>query len=135
MIAELREDEAAAAIALWQAAGLTHLWNGPAEDIAAALAHPTATIFAAHDEAGTLVGTVMAGYDGHRGWLYLLAVAESERGRGTGAALVQAAEAWLKGLGAPGVRLLVYEGNAAARAFYEAIGYERADLVAYGRKF
>src|ERR1700761_5100739 len=94
-VTHLRPDEAPAAIALWQAAGLVQLWNDPGADIAAALNCPTATILAAHDEAGALTGTVMAGYDGHRGWLYYVASDPARRGQGIGAALMKTAEDWL----------------------------------------
>jgi ribosomal protein S18 acetylase RimI-like enzyme len=84
MIARLCEGEISAAIALWEAAGLAHPWNNSMRDIRLALGCPTAAILAAHDDTGALTGTVMAGFDGHRGWLYSLAVAESARGSGVG---------------------------------------------------
>lgn len=134
-IARLREDEAPAAIALWQAAGLAHPWNDPARDIALALGCPTATILAAHDPDGRLIGTVMTGFDGHRGWIYALAVAAGERGMGLGAALVAAAEAFLRGQGAPTIRLMVRRDNAQVAGFYEALGYECGDFLVFGKRF
>lgn len=134
MIIRLRPDETAAAIALWQAAGLVRLWNDPRADIAAALACPTATILAAHDEAGALTGTVMAGYDGHRGWLYYLASDPARRGQGIGAALVKAAEDWLHGQGARVIRLMVRAGNEQVAAFYDGQGYERGDFMVFGKR-
>ena len=133
-ITRLREDETAAAIALWQAAGLVQLWNDPGADIAAALNCPTATILAAHDEAGALTGTVMAGYDGHRGWLYYVASDPARRGEGIGAALVQAAEQWLAGQRARVVRLMVRAENERVAAFYDAQGYERGDFLVFGKR-
>jgi ribosomal protein S18 acetylase RimI-like enzyme len=135
VITTLREDEISAAIALWQAAGLAHPWNDPTRDVRLALDGPTSTILAAHDETGELTGTVMAGFDGHRGWLYSLAVAESERGRGLGAELVAAAEAFLRAQGAPVIRLMVRRDNAAVAGFYEAIGYEQGDFLLFGKRF
>lgn len=134
MIERLRDDEIPAAIALWQAAGLAHPWNDSARDIELALACPTATILAAHDEGGALVGTVMAGFDGHRGWLYSLAVADSQRGRGVGGALVRTAEEWLKGQGAPVIRLMVRADNEGVGAFYESVGYERGEFLVFGKR-
>jgi ribosomal protein S18 acetylase RimI-like enzyme len=134
MITRLRGDEIPTAIALWRAAGLAYPWNDPAHDIALALARPTATILAAHDEAGALIGTVMAGYDGHRGWLYSLAVVEGARGEGLGGRLVAAAEAFLIAQGAPTIRLMVRAENAGVAAFYESIGYERGDFVVFGKR-
>ena len=135
MIARLREDEIPAAIALWQEAGLAHPWNDPTRDIRLALDCPTATILAAHNAQGALTGTVMAGFDGHRGWLYSLAVAESERGKGLGAELVAAAESFLRAQGAPVIRLMVRRDNEAVAGFYEAIGYERGDFLLFGKRF
>lgn len=134
MIERLRDDEIPAAIALWQAAGLAHPWNDSARDIELALACPTATILAAHDEGGALVGTVMAGFDGHRGWLYSLAVADSQRGKGVGGALVRTAEEWLKGQGAPVIRLMVRADNEGVGAFYESVGYERGEFLVFGKR-
>ena len=134
MIAPLRADETAAAIALWKAAGLTRSWNDPAADIAAALACPASDILAARDDAGTLVGTVMVGFDGHRGWLYYLAVAEARLGEGFGRALIQFAEAWLAERGAPKAQLMIREDNAAVAGFYAAFGYERSEVMVLGKR-
>jgi len=133
-ITRLRPDEAPAAIALWQAAGLVQLWNDPAADIAAALNCPTATILAAHDEDGALTGTVMAGYDGHRGWLYYVASDPARRGQGIGAALMKAAEDWLAGQGARVIRLMVRAENEQIAAFYDGLGYERGDFLVFGKR-
>lgn len=135
MIGRLSDDEIPAAVALWHAAELVRPWNDPRADIEAALACPTATIFAARDAAGTLSGTVMAGYDGHRGWLYYLATDPAQRGQGIGAALVAAGEAWLREQGAPAVRLMIRAENARVARFYEALGYERGDVLNYGKRF
>jgi ribosomal protein S18 acetylase RimI-like enzyme len=135
MIERLRDDEIPAAIALWQAAGLAHPWNDSARDAALALGCPTATILAAHDGEGALVGTVMAGFDGHRGWLYSLAVADSQRGQGVGTALIRAAEDFLRAQGAPVIRLMVRAGSENVSAFYEAAGYELGDFLVFGKRF
>ncbi len=100
-IAPLPLEEADAAAALWEAAGLTRPWNDPVADIRAALAYPSSTVLAGRDGDGRLIATVMAGYDGHRGWLYYLAVADSRRGEGIGRIMVGAAERWLAAQGAP----------------------------------
>jgi ribosomal protein S18 acetylase RimI-like enzyme len=119
-------------IALWHACGLTRPWNDPAADFAAALATPTSTILIVRDE-GALTGSVMAGFDGHRGWIYYLAVAPDARRSGIGRAMMAAAEAWLRGQGAPKMQLMVREGNQAALDFYATLGLERQDVVTLGR--
>jgi len=132
-INELAPEEANAAIALWEEAGLIRSWNDPQADIAAALACPTSTILAARD-GGRLIGTVMAGYDGHRGWLYYVACAADQRRTGLGRALVDAAEHWLAAQGARVIRLMVRAENEAVTGFYQALGYEHGEMIVMGKR-
>jgi len=122
----------AAVIALWQAAGLTRLWNDPGADFDLALGNPTSTVLLAR-EGEALVGSVMAGFDGHRGWVYYLATDPDHLKRGVGRMLMAAAEGWLRQLGCPRIRLMVRGENLAARGFYRAIGYDDQDVVTLGR--
>ena len=121
-------------VALWEAAGLTRPWNDPRGDFDLALATPTSTILLAEADVG-LVGSVMVGFDGHRGWVYYLATAPERRGQGVGRALMTAAEDWLKAQGSPQIHLMVRGDNAAARGFYDALGYELQDVVTIGKRF
>ena len=82
---------------------------------------------------GTLVGTVMAGYDGVRGWIHRLAVRGSARRTGVGTALLGAAEAGLQAMGCPKVNLQVRARNAAVVAFYEAAGYRVEDNISMAK--
>lgn len=127
LIAEIDPADSDAVIALWEEAGLTRPWNPPAADLRRALDTATSTVLGAVVD-GRLVGTVMAGHDGHRGWVYYLAVAETERGAGLGRRLMQAAETWLLGQGAVKVQLMVRETNAAVVGFYDRLGYADADV-------
>lgn len=124
----LAESEIPAAAALWAAAGLTRPWNDPITDARRALTGPASTILAAHRD-GALIGTVMTGHDGHRGWVYYLAVAATERGNGIGAQLMRAAEQWCAAAGAPRLNLMVRAGNAAVLGFYDRLGYRASDVV------
>ncbi len=81
-----------------------------------------------------IIGTVMTGFEGHRGWVYYLAVDPAHRGAGLGRLLMTAAEAWLKAQGAPKLQLMVRADNAAALGFYERLGLERQDVVVLGRR-
>lgn len=110
-------------MALWREAGLTRPWNDPDADIDRAVTHGASTLFVACRD-GEIVGSVMCGYDGHRGWVYYLAAALPERRRGTGAALMAAAEGWLLERGCPKIELMVRDSNGQALAFYDALGYE-----------
>lgn len=127
-VGELAPAEAEAAVALWRACGLTRPWNDAHADLKLALATPTATILAGRVD-GTLVATIMAGFDGHRGWVYYLAVSPDHQRAGHGAAMMRAAEAWLCDRGVPKLNLMVRGDNAAATGFYQAIGYDRSDVI------
>ncbi len=81
----------------------------------------------------TLTGTIVAGYDGYRGWLYHLAVDPVWRGRGHGRRLVEAAEAALRRLGCPKINLQVRSTNAGVVGFYERLGFGREAHVDMGK--
>lgn len=132
MIGDLRADEIEAAVALWEAAGLVRPWNDPRADIRLSLASPASTVLAGR-AGGALVATAMTGCDGHRGWVYYLAVRPDHRGLGWGRRMMAAAEAWASGRGAPRLNLMVRAENAATRAFYERIGYRLSDVVVLQR--
>jgi ribosomal protein S18 acetylase RimI-like enzyme len=119
-------------IALWGACGLTRPWNDPAADFARAVAGPASAILLLR-EGDALVASVMLGFDGHRGWVYYLAVAPERRLAGLGRTMMDAAEAWLRARGAPKIQLMVREDNGAALGFYEALGLERQKVVTLGR--
>jgi ribosomal protein S18 acetylase RimI-like enzyme len=119
-------------LGLWRACGLTRPWNDPHADFALALGSPSATVLVARTE-GALAGTVMVGFDGHRGWVYYLAVGSDRQRGGVGLALMAAAEDWLRAQGCPKVQLMVREDNAAALGFYQALGLERQAVVVLGR--
>jgi ribosomal protein S18 acetylase RimI-like enzyme len=82
---------------------------------------------------GLLVGTVMGGYDGHRGWVYSLAVCPEVRLRGIGRALMQHIERELADRGCPKVNLQVLASYAATVAFYEKLGYAVEERVSMGK--
>jgi len=82
---------------------------------------------------GKVVGTVMAGFDGHRGWLYSLAVRQSHRRAGIGGLLVREAEHRLARLGCGKVNLQVRAENAAVAAFYRRLGYAVEERVSMGK--
>ncbi|KHL26023.1 acetyltransferase [Croceibacterium mercuriale] len=115
--------DAATVIALWHACELTRPWNDPAADFARAIAGPTSTVLLL-EHGGAAVGTVMAGYDGHRGWLYYIGVLPAYQRRGHARALVDAACQALAAQGCPKVELMVRHGNPAA-ALYARLGWER----------
>jgi len=122
-----------AVVALWESCGLVRAWNDPRRDIARKLAvQPELFLVAVDGE--TIAGTVMAGYEGHRGWINYLAVSPSRRGEGIGRALMAEAERLLLELGCPKVNLQVRAGNDEALAFYAALGYTPDAAVSLGRR-
>ena len=122
-----------AVIALWQACDLTRPWNDPVADFDRALATSMSDILVFHDR-DVLIASVMVGYDGHRGWVYYLAVHPEHRRKGLGRDMMVAAEAWLRGRDAPKIQLMVRSDKADVIAFYEAFGMERQDVVTLGRR-
>jgi ribosomal protein S18 acetylase RimI-like enzyme len=122
-----------AVVALWETVGLTRPWNDPHRDIARKLQVRPEWLLVA-EAAGEVVGTVMAGYDGHRGWINYLAVSPTRRRSGLGRALMAATERILAEAGCPKVNLQLRSGNDEALAFYEALGYGRDDVVSLGKR-
>jgi ribosomal protein S18 acetylase RimI-like enzyme len=107
--------------------------NDPATTIRKKLAVERELFFVAVSD-GAVVGTVMGGYDGHRGWVYAVAVRPSFRRRGIGAALIRRLEAALAGRGCLKVNLQVRASNAAAVAFYERLGYAVEERVSMDKR-
>ncbi len=81
-----------------------------------------------------VVGTIMAGYDGHRGWIYSVAVAPACRRQGIGARLVSSAEHALTRKGCMKINLQIMEGNEGVAAFYASLGYSVEQRVSMGKR-
>jgi ribosomal protein S18 acetylase RimI-like enzyme len=106
--------------------------NDPVASIERKVCAQDSLFFVAVDEQ-QVVGTVMAGYDGHRGWIYSLGVASTHQRSGIGSQLVQHAETVLARRGCPKVNLQVRADNAAVTAFYESLGYSVEQRVSMGK--
>jgi ribosomal protein S18 acetylase RimI-like enzyme len=132
-IAPLSPARYEAAVALWREAGLTRPWNDPIDDLQRAAAQSGSTVLAA-TEGDRLLATAMVGHDGHRGWVYYVAVTPVARGRGLGRAIMQACEHWLAQRGVPKLNLMVRGDNAAAIAFYASLGYRQDDVVVLAKR-
>jgi ribosomal protein S18 acetylase RimI-like enzyme len=132
-IGSLEPRRSADAVALWQAAGLTRPWNDPRADLERALAGPSSTVLAGLQD-GRLIATAMVGHDGHRGWVYYLAVAADARGAGHGRAMMAACETWLRGRAIPKLELMIRHDNHAVAAFYAALGYGTEDVIVMSRR-
>ncbi|MDR6409653.1 GNAT family acetyltransferase [Paraburkholderia terricola] len=127
-----------AVVALWQEAfpeyrDVTRPQRNPHLSIANKLATQPELFFVAV-LGGRIVGTVMGGYDGHRGWLYSLAVDASLRRHGIGTRLVAHVETALTERGCPKLNLQVLSAKADVRAFYEALGYRADAVISLGKR-
>ncbi|TGD98681.1 GNAT family acetyltransferase [Methylobacterium nonmethylotrophicum] len=125
---EIEDADVPAVIVLWHESGVARPWNDPATDIAFARRGPHGTVLVAEID-GRVVASAMAGEDGHRGWLYYVAVAPDQQGTGLGRRMVAAAEAWLAARGVWKVQLLVRRENAAVLGFYDHLGYRDTNSV------
>ena len=122
-----------AVIALWRRCDLTRPWNDPRKDILRKLA-VRPDLFLVGTVCDTVAATVMAGYDGHRGWLNCLAVDPAHQRQGLGRAMVAAAEQLLAASGCPKINLQVRTTNLAVIAFYQRLGYAIDDVVSLGKR-
>jgi len=122
-----------AVVALWRECGLVRPWNDPVKDIARKLTvQPELFLVGTLD--GRVVATIMAGFEGHRGWINYLAVAPACQRRGYATALMERAEQGLLQAGCPKVSLQVRRGNDAAGRFYDSLGFVTDDVVCYGKR-
>lgn len=132
-IREFLEADRQSVIALWQHCGLTRPWNDPFTDIDLAVREPNAALLiGVADE--TIIASLMVGFDGHRGWVYYLAVEPGWQRRGIGRGMMRAAEDWLKARDAPKIQLMVRHDNGAALGFYKALGYVVQETTVLGRR-
>lgn len=108
--------------------------NNPARDIKLKQqVQPELFLVAIMD--GQLVGTAMAGFDGHRGWVYYLGVDPDFQRQRIGTALMKRVEDKLIGIGCPKLNLQIRANNAEMQAFYESLGYDIEDRLSMGKKF
>jgi len=131
---EVADADVAQVVALWETCGLTRPWNDPWLDIADARRTPTSTVLVGV-VGDRVVSSVLAGHDGHRGWLYYVAVDPEEQRSGLGRATVAAAEDWLRAAGARKVQLMVRASNAQVVGFYDRLGYADQETVVLGKWF
>ena len=128
----LQKDEAGV-IALWQKTGLTRSWNDPKKDIIRKL-KVQADWFLVAEQDRKIIASVMAGYDGHRGWINYLAVDPSVQGKGIASKLMQYVEKELEEFGCPKINLQIRKGNQSVMEFYQKIGYQQDDVVSFGKR-
>ena len=128
-----RESDQGAVVALWLESRLVRPWNDPVKDIHRKL-RVQRDLFLVGTLDSRLVATVMAGYEGHRGWINYLAVAKECRKQGIGRRLMGEAEARLRAAGCPKISLQIRSSNAEAVAFYRSLGFSMDDVVSMGKR-
>lgn len=128
---QARDEEAV--VALWSRCGLLRPWNDPRKDIARKQ-RVQPELFLVCKLEDQLVGSVMAGYDGHRGWINYLAVDPLFRRRGLGRKLLAEAEQQLRALGCSRINLQIRRENVEAIAFYERLGFSEDAVVSFGKR-
>jgi ribosomal protein S18 acetylase RimI-like enzyme len=133
LIRPFETSDEAAVVALWRAAGLTRPWNDPHADIRRKQAVQP-ELFVVGEVDGEIVATAMAGYDGHRGSVYYLAVSPAHQRCGYGRAVMVEIERRLEALGCPKLNLMVRHDNRGAIGFYERLGYDAAAVVTLGKR-
>ena len=128
-----RNEDEDAVVQLWKQCGLVVAHNNPHKDIRRKLAAQP-DLFLVGTDQDRIVATVMAGYEGHRGWLNYLAVDPSCQRSGLGRRMVDAAEKRLRALGCPKINLQVRRSNASVMEFYRRIGFVEDDVASMGKR-
>jgi ribosomal protein S18 acetylase RimI-like enzyme len=124
----------AAVVDLWSTVfGYASARNRPSLVIDKKLGEEDGLFFVAEDRAGVVIGSVMGGYDGHRGWIYSLAVAPARQRGGIGGALMEHVEKALADRGCVKINLQILEGNAGVVAFYEKLGFVAEPRISMGK--
>ncbi|MCP4584207.1 MAG: GNAT family acetyltransferase [candidate division Zixibacteria bacterium] len=127
------DDDEEAIAALWREVFPgSPAWNDPKTDIRRKLEiQPELFLVAIIDS--NPIGTAMAGYDGHRGWVYYVAVKPKYRRQGIGEALMRKIERGLKQIGCPKLNLQVRADNDEVVAFYKKLGYKVEPRISMGK--
>jgi len=120
-------------VQLWKDCNLVVPWNDPLRDIRCKLRVQPA-LFLVGFVSGEFSATVMAGYEGHRGWLNYLAVAPRFRRQGLGRNMVAEAEARLREMGCPKINIQIRTSNTEVIEFYRRIGFKPDDVVSMGKR-
>lgn len=132
-IRPFKADDESAVIELWNQCDLLRPWNDPRRDIQRKLS-VNPELFLVGLTQGTIVATVMAGYEGHRGWINYLAVSPECQRQGLGREIMEAAEQRLRQLGCPKINLQVRTTNQSVIDFYQQLGFKIDDVVSLGKR-
>jgi len=126
------EPDRQAVIQLWQDCDLTRPWNDPDQDISRKIAFQP-ELFLVAENAGQVIASAMAGYDGHRGSVYYLAVSPKYQAKGIGKQMMSEIEDRLMKLGCPKLNIVVRSNNKVLE-FYRKLGYLPDDVLSLGKR-
>ena len=133
LIRLFKESDEEALVSLWNMCKLTVPWNNPYKDIARKL-KVQAELFLVGYLEDKLIASVMAGYDGHRGWIYYFAVHPDFQARGYGKQLMDNVENRLRELGCPKINLQIREGNDKVFSYYQKLGFVEEKRITMGKR-
>jgi ribosomal protein S18 acetylase RimI-like enzyme len=131
-VAPITDADIPAIIDLWQRCNLARPWNASGADIALARRDDNSDVLVGRD-GDTIVASVLVGHDGHRGWVYYVAVDPDRRGQDLGRGIMAAAEDWLRAKGIAKLMLLVRSDNTQVQSFYQRLGYDAQDRVIFAK--
>ena len=132
-ILSFRQEDEAPLIKLWERCELVVAWNDPSKDISRKVQlDPEGLLLGRHDN--SLLASVMAGYEGHRGWINYLAVDPEFRRKGLGRTMMKAAETYLEKFECPKINLQIRAQNDQVIEFYKSIGFLQEDVVNMGKR-
>ena len=132
-IRTFKETDTEGVVSLWEQCSLTVPWNDPRKDIKRKLDVQPELFLVCEDDT-RIIGSVMGGYDGHRGWLYYLAVHPDWWQQKIGTLLVKEIEGRITEYGCPKINLMVRTGNRKVLEFYRTLGYEVDEVVGLGKR-
>lgn len=133
IIRPFRPDDEDAVISLWRECDLIRPWNNPSRDIQRKR-KVQPELFLVGVKGDQIVATVMAGYEGHRGWINYLAVDPHHQRRGHATALLKEVERLLLAVGCPKINLQIRATNRSVIDFYRRLGYAIDDVVSMGKR-
>jgi ribosomal protein S18 acetylase RimI-like enzyme len=133
IIRPFEQNDTAAIVELWHQCQLTRPWNDPHKDIKRKCSvRDDLFLVAIHNE--KQVGSVMGGYEGHRGWINYLAVSPEYRKQGLGRQLMEAVESRLLALGCPKINLQIRQDNHEIISFYQSLGFTDDHSTSLGKR-
>ena len=132
-IRSFKEADRHSVISLWLSCELTRPWNDPHKDIDRKINFQP-ELFLVGEINEEIVATAMAGYDGHRGSVFYLAVTPGLQGQGYGRVLMKHIENELKELGCPKLNIVVRSTNENVLQFYNSLSYKKDDVISIGKR-